>query len=343
MVYPILTIQGIAGSFGFIDPPFTIGHVFQLTNSQKYPLVVGNCCSAAMFNMNCMAEQAVRAENKGALSFVGASNSTYWDEDFWWAVGFKNISSGPVYDPDHLGFYDSWFHDHNEPLDEWYVTQGQLQVAGNLAVAQSGSSAENYYWEVYHLMGDPSTTIYLPQPELPEVSHASFIPIGATSFQITTEPYLYIALSINGELHGAALSNEAGLAVVELFEPFQQPGIVDLVITGQNIQPYFGTIPAISTQVPESTSSGIIGYVNIAPNPFQKGFTIEYTLEENSDINISIINIMGQQIVQLEQSIDKPSGHYNARFNYLDLLPGIYFCKVEANNSRLITKLIKTE
>ncbi|EKD84080.1 MAG: hypothetical protein ACD_39C00259G0002 [uncultured bacterium] len=36
-------------------------------------------------------------------------------------------------------------------------------VAGNLAVEASSSSRKQYYWEVYHLMGDPSLKTYMGQ------------------------------------------------------------------------------------------------------------------------------------------------------------------------------------
>ncbi len=184
----------------------------------------------------------VRATDKGALSYIGATNSTYWDEDYWWAVGFKAVSPSPSYNPDYLGLYDRLFHDHGEALDQWYITQGQFAVAGNLAVTQSGSYLEDYYWEVYHLLGDPSVSIYLPEPPLPEVDFITSILPGTTSFSVNTEPYLYVALSMNGVLHGAGLSDENGLTEIEIFEPIFEPGVANIVVTGQNIEPFFGTV-----------------------------------------------------------------------------------------------------
>ena len=237
-----LNYTGHCSVFGFSSPAFSIGHIQQLSNTHKYPLMIGNCCSSASFGMNCFGEAIVRAADKGALSYIGATNSTYWDEDYWWAVGFKAVSSSPSYNPDYLGFYDRLFHDHSEPLDQWYITQGQFAVAGNLAVTQSGSYLDDYYWEVYHLLGDPSVTIYLPEPYLPAVNYQSSIPPEISTFTVNTEPYLYVALSMNGVLHGAALSDENGLAEIEIFEPITEPGVADIVVTGQNIEPFFGTV-----------------------------------------------------------------------------------------------------
>jgi len=237
-----LNYTGHCSPFGFSFPPLVINHIQFLNNINKYPLMIGNCCSSASFGMECFGEAIVRAEDKGALSFIGASDNTYWDEDYWWAVGFKTVSPSPSYNPDYLGFYDRLFHDHGEALDQWYITQGQFAVAGNLAVTQSGSYLEDYYWEVYHLLGDPSVSIYLPEPSLPEVDFVSSISPGSVSFMINTEPYLYVALSMNGVLHGAGLSDENGLTEIEIFEPIVVPGVANIVVTGQNIEPFFGTV-----------------------------------------------------------------------------------------------------
>jgi hypothetical protein len=231
---------------GWADPSFTIGHISQLTNVNKYPLLIGNCCSSVEFQVTCFGEEIVRAANKGALGYIGGSNSTYWNEDFWWGVGFKTVSVNPVYSASSLGAYDRWFHDHNEPLSEWYVTQGQISPAGNLAVTQSGSNLNTYYWEIYHLMGDPSLMIYFSQPAETIATYQGLMPLGSATFTVNTVPYAYVAISKDGTLHGCALSNAAGLAEITLFNPILVPGVADIVITGQNVKPFFGTVTVAS-------------------------------------------------------------------------------------------------
>jgi hypothetical protein len=233
---------------GWADPSFNIGHVPQLTNEGKYPLMIGNCCSSVEFQTTCFGEVVLRAENKGALGYIGGSNSTYWDEDFWWGVGFESISANPIYDPDHLGAYDRLFHDNGEPLEEWYVTQGQMPAAGNLAVTQSGSIKEIYYWEIYHLMGDPSLMVYFSQPPETTPNYQGLMPLGASTFSVTTEPYTYVAISKDGVLHGCGIADESGLAEVNMFNPIVVPGEADIVITGQNFKPFIGTVNVASPE-----------------------------------------------------------------------------------------------
>ena len=39
-----------------------------------------------------------------------------------------------------------------------------LMLAGNLAVTEAGGSLVDYYWEIYHNMGDPSLITYMGIP-----------------------------------------------------------------------------------------------------------------------------------------------------------------------------------
>jgi hypothetical protein len=145
---------------GWSDPNFSRSDINGLTNNHKYGLWVGNCCRSSKFDVSeCFGEKVLRVANKGAVGYIGASDYSYWDEDFWWAVGFKSITSTPTYNANHLGAFDRLFHTHGEAQSNWYSTQGQMIVGGNLAVEESTSSRKKYYWEIYHLMGDPSVNI----------------------------------------------------------------------------------------------------------------------------------------------------------------------------------------
>jgi len=244
-----LNYTGHCVALGFAGPTLMLGNITALNNVHKYPVMVGNCCSSNNFWATCFGEVYTRSTDRGALSYIGASNLTYWNEDYWWAIGFEAISPNPVFNPENYGLFDRWFHENDMPLNEWYVTQGQFTAAGNLAVTQSGSSLEEYYWEVYHLMGDPSLTVYIPEPDLPQqVLYSPSILVGASSLTVETDPYLYIALSKEGVLHSAALSDEMGQAEIEIFEPLTETGTAEIIITGQNTRPFFGIIEILPAE-----------------------------------------------------------------------------------------------
>ena len=232
---------------GWGDPRLNINELSNLQNDHKYMLMVGNCCQSGKFDQDCLAKSVMKLAGKGAIGYIGGSNDTYWDEDFWWSCGFKAITGNPSYDALHPGAFDGAFHTHNETADKWFITMGQLMMAGNLAVEQSNSTLKDYYWEIYNLMGDPSLSIYYGVPKTIQVSYQPLLPIGSTSFLIQTEPNAYAAVSMNGKLYGAALAGSDGVAAVKL-NPITMTGDADVVVTLQNRQPKVGTLKVDSPQ-----------------------------------------------------------------------------------------------
>jgi len=234
---------------GWADPNFGMADVAGLQNAGKYPLMVGNCCSSVEFQITCFGETLLRAANKGAIGYIGGSNSSYWDEDYYWGVGFGDIVVNPTYENNGLGSYDAIFHENSEPEDNIALTQAQMNVAGNMAVTESGSSRITYYWEIYHLMGDPSLMVYMSQPEAIEISYLDPIFLGLGTLNVSTEPGVLVALSMDGELKGTAYADAMGEAVIN-FEPFVAPGDATIVATAQNRQPYIATIQVIPNDGP---------------------------------------------------------------------------------------------
>jgi hypothetical protein len=234
---------------GWADPAFNAGHVAAMTNNGRYPLMIGNACLTNKFDSpECFGEALLRANNKGAIGYIGASNNTYWDEDYYWSVGLGTISANPSFSSTGPGMYDRWVHDHNEPYQEWYYTQAQMMFAGNLAVTQSGSSV-NYYWEIYHLMGDPSLMPYLGMPDPMQVSYTPLLPLGLTQFSINAVPYAHVAITRNDTLYGAALADSNGYVNLSII-PFTSSGVAEVIVTAQNYQPFIGTVLTASPSGP---------------------------------------------------------------------------------------------
>jgi hypothetical protein len=62
---------------------------------------IGNCCQSNTFYENeCFGEAALRKANGGAIGYIGGSNNTLWDEDYWWGVG---VNSTVVAQPTYTG------------------------------------------------------------------------------------------------------------------------------------------------------------------------------------------------------------------------------------------------
>ena len=56
--------------------------------------------------LHLLGNRMVLSKEKGAIGFIGCSNDSYWDEDYFWAVGAGSVSLEPTYQTTGLGAYD---------------------------------------------------------------------------------------------------------------------------------------------------------------------------------------------------------------------------------------------
>lgn len=264
-------IQNVSNGVGYVnytahgsettwaDPTFTVANINSLQNLNEYPVVVGNCCLTNAFNTAvCFGEAWLRAENKGGVIYIGGTNSTYWDEDYWWGVGYKPpvVSTGSPFIAGRTGAYDAMFHEHSEPVEDWATTVGAATFMGNMAVVQSNSSRINYYWEIYSIMGDASLIPYLGIPSANAAVVPETIFLGMNSTDIIAEPYSYVALSMNGVLQGTGVVGTNGQLSLS-YAPFSEPGTAQMVITRSRRKPLIANIQVIPNAGPYVTVSPI--------------------------------------------------------------------------------------
>lgn len=236
------------------DPSLSQSAVNAFVNNGKYPVAIGNCCLAADFGYTeCIGETWQRALNKGSVAYIGSSPSSYWFEDFYWAVGafpIQGTNNGyvPTYAETSWGAYDA-------PFVSDYVTTGSTVFVGNLAVTEvhiqgyPSHSSPTYYWQAYNVLGDPSLVPYHTQGSVNPVSHMPILPIGLTTYEVTAQPGSYVAISKSGVLHGTALVGASGVVEVQI-NPVLTSGMVDIVVTKPQRIPYMVQVPATALQGP---------------------------------------------------------------------------------------------
>jgi hypothetical protein len=66
------------------------------------------------------------------------------------------------------------------------------------------------------------------------------------------------------------------------------------------------------------------------PNPFNPSTTIKFSVPTESNIKLSIFNILGQEVKVLVDNQVQQAGTYNLTFNAKDLTSGIYFYRLTA-------------
>lgn len=188
---------------GWFSPSFINTHVSTMTNNNKYGVMIGNCCLSNKYDDDeCLGEALLRkGNNSGAVAYIGATNSTHWMQDFYFAVGIRAYiynNMTPVYDPNFKGAYDKLFHTHNESFTDYCHSMGSIIMAGNMSIQNStttDTSYKHYYWEIYNLMGDPSLMPWLKQADTIAINIQDSIAAGDSLISVQASPYALVALT----------------------------------------------------------------------------------------------------------------------------------------------------
>ena len=290
---------------GWADPAFDNNDVNSMSNNNKYPTMVGNCCLTNAFDSGtCFGEALLQKNGGGAIGYIGGSDVTYWNEDYWWGVGNGNITSNPNYLSTGQGAYDGIFHDQNE--EHWAVVNTAIMFIGNLAVAEA-NGMDDYYWEIYHLMGDPSLSTYFGIPDQNNVTHDVLVPVGIDALEIQAEPFSYVGVTQNGNLLGSGTVAQDGFIVIVLDSAVNQPGMLDIVITAQNRQPYFGEILVAS---PEGA------FVTVNNLNINYGTDNMITAGETIDITIELENLGNENSSEVGVSLSSNDEYVNIQNGY---------------------------
>lgn len=131
----VVTYSGHGGSDCWVRWDFDVQDLASIQNEGDPPAVFSHACDTGRFEFNpCFGEAWLLTRDRGVI-FIGASNSTYWDEDdVLEKVEFQELFA-------------------QEP-----ATIGQALWAGLSSVDQQSMDGL-YYHEIYHIFGDPTLRI----------------------------------------------------------------------------------------------------------------------------------------------------------------------------------------
>ncbi len=237
----VVNYTGHGDATGWLDPAIKAQTVDSLKNKNMYPLIITNACRTAQFSSaGSFGNRMVLSREKGAIGFIGCSNDSYWDEDYFWAVGAGPVTLKPDYESTGLGAFDRLFHLKGESPSEWYYTMGQIVYAGNMAVSASTSPRKKYYWETYNLIGDPSVIPIISKPVPLAISIPDTLPNGIKSLTLNSVPYTYLAVSHADTLWDASFVSPSGS--IELTMPGLSNDSCLMVASGQNKIPVIKTV-----------------------------------------------------------------------------------------------------
>ena len=214
--------------------PMNNTNVNSLTNSGMFPWIWSVACVNGEFHLGtCFAETWLRATNSdgsptGAVATLMSTVNQGWNPPMDGQDEMNNI------------FVESYSNNIKR-------TFGGLSYNGCMEMNDnygSQGNVETLYWTTF---GDPSFVVRSDTPQEIIAVHDNIMIIGGSQFSVQTNSNeSVLALSRDGILLGVATADADGLCVVDLDEPVNIPGTVDVVITSYNHVPYETEINVIA-------------------------------------------------------------------------------------------------
>jgi hypothetical protein len=75
------------------------------------------------------------------------------------------------------------------------------------------------------------------------------------------------------------------------------------------------------------------------PNPFNPVTNISFTIDRQTEIELTVFDILGNEVKRILKEEKKP-GDYTVQFNCMNLNSGIYFANLKTKFNSLTTKLL---
>ena len=75
------------------------------------------------------------------------------------------------------------------------------------------------------------------------------------------------------------------------------------------------------------------------PNPFNPATTIDYEVPRMAQVSLTIFDLLGRRVATLVNGIRTP-GRFSVEWNAVRQASGVYFCRMQAGNFAMTTKLL---
>ena len=105
------------------------------------------------------------------------------------------------------------------------------------------------------------------------------------------------------------------------------------------IEPFQVYWPTDVEPIPNLVPNGFILSQNY-PNPFNPSTTIKFSIEQQSEVDLTVFNSLGQEVKTLILSRDMNAGTHEVSFDGSDLPSGVYFYKLQVGSYVETKKMI---
>ncbi len=245
------------GFDGWAEPRFTSTYMGDLSNDEnRLPFVFSAACNVGWFDgetdqenspqsvysrsYECLSETLLREPDAGAIAVVGATRFSY------------NILSYFLLNGTIHAFWPSSRTPEKKPIYEFgaALQQGRLNV-----IEQYGLDDDilKVTLEMYHLFGDPETSLWTETPSNFSISYPTQIGtadnqrfvVRVNDTDGTPIQNATVCIQKGEEVYKANYTNEEGYIVFEI--PTCTPGEMNITVTMHNFRPFLSTIQVVDS------------------------------------------------------------------------------------------------
>lgn len=172
--WAVYSAHGSPGSWAISgSDAFTVSEVPELANADMQPMVSGHCCNSGYYfwgSGDCFGEAWPKPAGRGGIAYYGCFPFSYWDEDDWLQRRYFDA----IYDslPGSPGL--------RMPEPGRFTQYGLYWIQLN-----TPSDKKRYYFEGYHLQGDPSLQLWTSLPRNLVVEHPETVAPGTDSMRLS--------------------------------------------------------------------------------------------------------------------------------------------------------------
>lgn len=297
----------------------------------NYTLVYTHGCDCGAFDDNdCIGEAMVCIDN---FAVAGAFNSRYG----WFNEG---QTEGPS---EHL---------HREFVNALYTTHEAHVGAAHMlsrietspwvnAPGQWEEGALRWCFYDCNIFGDPTLNVWTNEPMPLEVTYPQEIISGTNTISVSVnsngQPAAGLMCSVlsGNQLLGNAVTDESGIAIIEILGGFTDISSADLVVSGYN---------CLATHYPMSITTGTTEVSNepvsvfTSPNPFTNNIRISFanTLKDNA--SLEIYHSDGRML--FNQNINLNENHSSLNIDGSDWPSGLIYLRITTAKEVIIRKII---
>ena len=144
---------------------------------------------------------------------------------------------------------------------------------------------------------------------------------------------------------GGTLGNVSGYASTYNVDVDENYNVYSQSYYGWTVEKwsYSGSLPVIDLTGVEKTNNIIPAKFNLAqnyPNPFNPSTTIEFSLNNESEVSLKIYSVNGELVAELLNSRTLSSGNYKVKFDASKLASGTYIYTLKNGNQQISKKMI---